>query len=72
MSRLLTKQGSMEIYWKKEGGGERGGKVQEQTHGIGALFFNSDAWGDFKQLRGGLVRKTPRCFPTPEMALAFY
>lgn len=63
-SRFLTKQGSMEIYWRK-GGGER-------TYGIGALFLNTDAWGNFTQLRGGLVRTTTRCFPTPETALAFY
>lgn len=42
MSRFLTKQSSMEIYWRK-GGGEQ----------IGALFFNIDGWCNFKKLRGG-------------------
>lgn len=45
MSRFLTKQGSVEIYWRKGG--------EEQ---IGVLFFNTNGWGSFKQLRGGPVR----------------
>lgn len=55
MSRFLTKQGSMETYWRKEAG--------EQTHGIGALFLNTDTWGNFKQLRGRPGKNNHKVFP---------
>lgn len=61
MSRFLTKQGSMEIYWRKEGG-----------EWIGALFFSTDGWGNFKQLRGGPVRISSRCFSTLKTALSIF